>query len=1229
MVQRKRRLTAHPAKPATPTSLTSSTLDFVTAPARGSARRPTGVRLIRTAGSTAIALALAGTAAPVWAATCSTSDTSGCGASGGAGVPGRSGGGGAGNGQGGGSSHLDINVVTVQDTGSWGTLGTGGAGATGDTAGASPNNPALSFSANGVVVASPVTGDAGNTGPGGLNFGSGGNGGNTGIYFLSTIDVLGAATITGGAGGNGGNTTNTVSGNAGGGGGGGSGLTSAGAGAVINNSATIIGGAGGLGGSGGYSGGGGAGGDGLLVLGGSATITNSGMITGGAGGAAGAGTTQSAASGAGGTGVNLSGTRNSLGNVGTISGGTGNGGGVGVVTRGMDSITNSGLIMGALNGGTRAAAIEFGGTNNSLNLLTGSSILGNLLFDAGATATIAARNTGLALNNDVVLSDAASGVTFSTASTGMTMSGIISGAGTLNVIGANTLTMTGANTFTGTTTISGGTLALSGSGSISESSGIVLNTVLDISAVTAGASIKALTGTGTLWLGAQTLSLTNAAGTFDGVINGSGAVRLAAGTQTLTGVSTYTGATVIDNGATLKLSGSGSVAASGGVTNNGTLDISATSGGTSLTSLVGNGAVALGPRTLTLTNASGVFTGTIDGSGGLTLNGGTQSLSAANTYTGATTINGGTLALTGGGSLSSATSLSLMGNGATLDFSSAGAQTLAGLNGVAGTRVLVGANTLTVNSATDSTYAGQLVGSGAFVKQGAGMLVLNGASTGFTGTTTVSGGTLEVGDANHDSAAIGGNVAVGTQGILRGHGTVLGNVSNSGVVAPGGSIGTLRVNGNYTQASNATLAIEVSPTAASLLTVSGRATLNGALAITYDPGTYSATRYTVISAANGVSGRFSSVTGTLATGANLGGLQSSVAYGANDVTLLLTDPASPNSGTSGTSAPSTPVVIAPKNTSMYTALGTAALMNAQSVTSAVLDRATRRAVDTGLATGDTAQAPGLSSVWATATGLHGRVSGTSTQTGFQENQYGFLAGAQKRVERNTFGLAGGYSHADLSEENTANASTRDTLRLAAYASREMGPLDVAATVGYGIHFLSQKRPFANIGTAEGDHIGQEFTAATQASAPLAFGGVVMTPRVGLRFAYFHANGFDESGAGGQNLRVGTDNTRSLQPFVGVTFDKAFGDAQRPMNVQFRVAYAHELLDAGRAITVASQDGTIFVAPGANLPRGFLTLGASLSVTLAKRWDVSLDYDALINTARASAQAGSLKVSYRF
>ncbi|MBU3553945.1 hypothetical protein, partial [Polynucleobacter sp. MWH-Post4-6-1] len=80
-------------------------------------------------------------------------------------------------------------------------------------------------------------------------------------------------------------------------------------------------------------------------------------------------------------------------------------------------------------------------------------------------------------------------------------------------------------TYTGTTTIdTGATLALSGTGSIATSRGVVDNGSFDISATTSGASITTLSGNGQALLGAQTLTITNGAsngagsGTFDGVI---------------------------------------------------------------------------------------------------------------------------------------------------------------------------------------------------------------------------------------------------------------------------------------------------------------------------------------------------------------------------------------------------------------------------------------------------------------------------------------------------------------------------------------------------------------------------------------------------------------------------------------------------------------------------------------------------------------------------------------
>lgn len=257
------------------------------------------------------------------------------------------------------------------------------------------------------------------------------------------------------------------------------------------------------------------------------------------------------------------------------------------------------------------------------------------------------------------------------------------------------VTFTATNTYHGLTTIStGSTLVLSGKGSIENSSNVTDSGTFDISPATTGnVSIVGLSGGGSVLLGGNTLTLTNpATKTFSGKISGDGGVTIAGGDETFSGgtaavpVKTYKGLTRVDAAATLNLSGAGGIGASSGVVANGTFDVHLTTGtnGSKIQSLSGEntGSVLLGARTLTLTNASGIFKGVIsDGAvgsgGGLTISKGTETLMGANTFTGAATIGKGAT-LQGTGSVAGA----VVNNGTVRPFDTvsnkAGSFTIAG-----------------------------------------------------------------------------------------------------------------------------------------------------------------------------------------------------------------------------------------------------------------------------------------------------------------------------------------------------------------------------------------------------------------------------------------------------------------------------------------------------------------------------------------------------------------------
>jgi fibronectin-binding autotransporter adhesin len=521
-----------------------------------------------------------------------------------------------------------------------------------------------------------------------------------------------------------------------------------------------------------------------------------------------------------------------------------------------DITDNATLVFAQTGSGSFSGAISGSGTliknGGGMLILSGTNTYtGGTTINAGTLQGDTTSLQGNIANNAALMFDQASNGTYS---------GVITGTGSLTKSGDGTLSLTGANVYSGGTTISAGALqgdTTSLQGNIADNAALVFNQ--------------------------------NSAGTFAGVVSGSGSLtQSGSGVLTLTGVNTYSGGTTISAG-TLQIGNGGS---SGAITG----------------AVVDNGSLAF-DRSDAVS-----FAGVISGIGALVQNGtGTLTLTGTNTYTGGTTISAGTLqgdstSLQGNiadnaalvfNQNSAGTFAGVVSGSGSLTQSGSGVLTLTGINTyTGGTTIATGTlqgdssslqgnltdnATLVFNQGSNGLFAGSISGSGTLTKTGAGLLVFDGASP-FTGSTTVQAGTLEVGDAATPTALLGSDVQVAAGGTLRGHGTIGGNVVNDGNLWPGGSIGTLTVQGNYTQSVGSIFTIDATPAGqASLLTVGGTASILGGNAVVLaQSGTWAPqTNYTILTAAGGLNGQFASASSSLIF------LDPVLTYSANAVNLSL------------------------------------------------------------------------------------------------------------------------------------------------------------------------------------------------------------------------------------------------------------------------------------------------------------------------------------------------------
>ena len=386
--------------------------------------------------------------------------------------------------------------------------------------------------------------------------------------------------------------------------------------------------------------------------------------------------------------------------------------------------------------------------------------------------------------------------------------------------GTGALILAAANTYDGGTTVKAGLLQLASGGSLASTGALTVQGTgtFDLAGnnQTVGVLSDGSVNTGTITSSSGTPSLTVTSGSFSGTISGSlSLAENGASTLTLTGSNSYTGTTTVSNGTLVSTNNyalGNSASATSGLVMSGTSiadfksaapSIGALTGASGNDIVLGNAAGGGSTTTLTITGAGAgagtTFAGVISnasstGYGNLTLNGGSLTLSGANTFTGTTLLTGGTLTV--GTPLALQSSTVNIGGG-TLSF---GSQTTATLGALAGTGGLAAGTTnvtLGGNNTTNS-YSGALTGSGALTVLGSGVQTFSNdnltgnitaegtAGDGLTisgGTFGSSGATLNIAVANGTAFDMtGGTATFGTVDVAIGAGQ-----TNGGMIITGGN----------------------------------------------------------------------------------------------------------------------------------------------------------------------------------------------------------------------------------------------------------------------------------------------------------------------------------------------------------------------------------------------------------------------------------------------------------
>ncbi|WP_299685901.1 autotransporter outer membrane beta-barrel domain-containing protein [uncultured Tateyamaria sp.] len=487
-----------------------------------------------------------------------------------------------------------------------------------------------------------------------------------------------------------------------------------------------------------------------------------------------------------------------------------------------------------------------------------------------------------------------------------------------------------------------------------------------------------------------------------------------------------------------------------------------------------------------------------------------------------------------------------------------------------------------------------------------------------------------------------GDIVVSNMGLVTGTGTASG-FANSGRFAPGNSIGTFTVNGDFAQDSAGQLDVEIAANGTSdLVDVSGSATLGGTLSIFgvgYPTGYPDTQSYTILTADGGIAGAFDTIID------NLPDVDVVAAYAANSVAV------SYSMGTVTPDDPSTEM----SDKSIHPNALQAGLVSADIFARTLRARGANAAQDdakqsalrfSGAAFQDQAGlfGPDGASVWVSPFASRSDVDAAPPVPGYNADANGLAIGYD--VTRPTAtgfvraGVALGYSSTDVS--SGPDSADIDTRQIGAYyhMERDAWRFTTAATYGRQSHDITRVIPLTGSApaTARASADGSVFEIGADLSYNLAprlgwdnAAQMRLAPVVSLRHTVVNRDGYTETGAGILNLTVGSERFDRTVLGVGMAFEQTIQTADG-MTVIPSVSLMYEhAFGSDRSVvnsTIAGVTGASFQDSGAALGDSVIAIGAGLEIKVDDTFSFDMRYSGQFGD-NADTHSASIGGVWRF